>query len=90
MTKTVSFLSDKASPRKKIELTLDQKREICLFYVENSKCGNKVKQKDLVAFSSVVESIYNLFKFNQEKECLSEEDQFNAKQATLDNFVNIE
>ncbi|RNA03151.1 hypothetical protein BpHYR1_046891 [Brachionus plicatilis] len=48
MTKTVSFLSDKAPPRKKIELTFDQKREICLFYVENSKCGNKVKQKDLI------------------------------------------
>lgn len=57
-----------------------------------------------VAFSSVVESIDNLFKFNQEKECLSEEElsllmkltnklkysQFNAKQAILDNFVNKE
>ncbi|RNA42131.1 hypothetical protein BpHYR1_030405 [Brachionus plicatilis] len=48
MTKTVSFLSDKAPPRNKIELTLDQKREICLFYVENSKCGNKFKKKDSI------------------------------------------
>lgn len=57
-----------------------------------------------VTFCSVVESIDNLFKFNQEKECLSVEElsllmkltnklkysQFNVKQATLDNFVNKE